>query len=72
MTTAEAEIFYDIEDKCYVYDQNGITKLESGQTYYEYHTTKKEEDLDHKVNPGVGWGKRMVPTKCGVLLLIGS
>lgn len=72
MTTAEAEVFYDTYDKCYVYDKNGITKLDSGETYFEYHTSKKEEDLDHKVNPGVVWGERMVPAECGVLLLIGS
>lgn len=74
MSTNEADLFYDSYGDSYIYDKTGITKLDSGETYHEYHSAKTDADNDpeKKVNPGVIWGERLVPCKCGVMLLLGS
>jgi hypothetical protein len=35
--TSSAEFFYDSFDDCYVFDVDGIAKLDSGEMFNEYH-----------------------------------
>lgn len=39
--TPAAEFIFDDEDECFVYDQLGIVKLLTGETFFEYHTVKE-------------------------------
>lgn len=69
--TSNAEFFYDSFDDCYVYDVDGIAKLDSGEMYNEYHLEKDaQEDRLLRVNPGMTWGQRMVFSGTGTTLLI--
>lgn len=69
--TSSAEFFYDSFDDCYVFDVNGIFKLDSGEMYNEYKLVKNaQEDRLMRVNPGMTWGQRMVFSGVGAYLLI--
>ena len=71
--TSQAEFFYDSFDECYVFDVDGISKMDTGEMYNEYHLQKDtQEDPLMKFNPGMTWGQRMVPSGTGTALLVGN
>lgn len=69
--TSSAEFFYDSFDDCYVFDVDGVAKLETGEMFNEYHLVKNaQEDPLTKVNPGMTWGQRMVLSSMGTAMLV--
>ena len=67
--TVKAEFFYDKLENCYVFDTNGITKMENGESLLEYHI-RNDQEAEMKIIPGMKWGHRLVPSNLGTLLLV--
>ena len=69
-TSSNAEFLYDSYDEAYVFDSSGLIKMSNSEMLNEYHTKNTYRDLKKKTVPGYSWGRRLVPSICGVFFLL--